>query len=99
MLDLHVNGEVMTLPESLTVAELLDRLGYDRRRIAVEVNRAVVPRPQHDSRRLTPGDAIEIVTLVGGGSGEKDVGGKMNIENEGKRGWDSDFNLRIAPSA
>lgn len=70
MLDLTINGEPRTLPESLTVAELLDRLGYDRRKIAVEVNRQVVPRPQHGDQRLVAGDAVEIVTLVGGGAPE-----------------------------
>jgi thiazole synthase len=69
MLEVTINGEPRTLPEPLTVADLLDRLGYDRRRVAVEVDREVVPRPRHDSHRLAGGEAIEIVTLVGGGSG------------------------------
>src|SRR6516164_3933778 len=68
MLHLTINGEPRTLPEPLSIAELLDRLGYDRQRIAVEVNRDVVPRPSHVSHRLSSGDAVEIVTLVGGGS-------------------------------
>jgi thiazole synthase len=68
MLQLTINGEPRTLPAPLTVAQLLDQLGHDRRRIAVEINREVVPRPQHDSRRLAEGDAVEIVTLVGGGA-------------------------------
>jgi thiazole synthase len=72
MLDLTINGEPRTLPHSLTVAELIDQLGYDRKRIAVEVNCEVVPRPRHESHRLAPGDAVEIVTLVGGGSPESD---------------------------
>ncbi len=63
-----LNGEPRTLPEPLTVAELVEQLGYDRRRIAVEVNRELVPSPQHPDRRLASGDAVEIVTLVGGGS-------------------------------
>ena len=43
MLTCTVNGEARTLPEPLTVAQLLERLGYDRRRVAVEVNGLVVP--------------------------------------------------------
>lgn len=70
MIQLTINGEARTLPEPLTVAELLASLGHDRKRIAVEVNQAVVPRHQHDDRRLQSGDDVEIVTLVGGGSGE-----------------------------
>jgi thiazole synthase len=69
MFTLTVNGEKRSLPEPLTVADLLGRLGYDPRRIAVEVNQALVPAAHHASHRLGADDHIEIVTLVGGGSG------------------------------
>jgi thiazole synthase len=70
MLEVTINGEIRTFQETLTIAELLDRLGHDRRRVAVEVNREVVPSPSHGGRRLRAGDAVEIVTLVGGGATE-----------------------------
>jgi thiazole synthase len=70
MLTCTVNGEVRTLPEPLTVAQLLERLGYDRRRVAVEVNGTVVPAVRHGEQALVSADHVEIVTLVGGGSGE-----------------------------
>jgi thiazole synthase len=73
MLQLTLNGQPQTFQESLTVADLVNQLGYDRRRIAVEVNREVVPLPQQPSHRLTSGDAVEIVTLVGGGSPDADL--------------------------
>jgi thiazole synthase len=68
MLQLTINGEVRTWPEPLSVADLLEQLGFDRRRIAVEVNQEVVPRPEHGQRQLANGDQVEIVTLVQGGS-------------------------------
>jgi thiazole synthase len=68
MFTLTINGEPHTLPESTSVAQLLERLGYDRRRVAVEVNREVVPAAQHGNRQLGERDAVEIVTLVGGGA-------------------------------
>lgn len=68
MIQLTLNGEPRTLPAALTVAELVEQLGYDRRRIAVEINREIVPLPRHAERRLGSGDAVEIVTLVGGGA-------------------------------
>jgi thiazole synthase len=73
MLQFTLNGEQRTLSEALTVADLLERLGYDRRRIAVEVNRALVPLPQQSALHLAHGDAVEIVTLVGGGSTDLEV--------------------------
>jgi thiazole synthase len=68
MLKLTINGEIRSVSDPLTVGELLDQLGYDRRRIAVEINREVVPLPHHDQHRLAAGDDVEIVTLVGGGA-------------------------------
>src|SRR5262249_27488267 len=68
MLNVTINGEPRALPAALSVAELLDQLGYDRRRIAVEINEEVVPLARHDELRLASGDAVEIVRLVGGGA-------------------------------
>lgn len=62
-----VNGEPREVDDALTVAELLVRLDAPTRACAVEVNRTLVPRRDHPTRRLIEGDAIEIVTLVGGG--------------------------------
>lgn len=70
MLSIKINGETRTVSGPVTLAELLSRLGYDRRRIAVEVNRQVVPLPLHGQHRLAAGDDVEIVTLVGGGAPE-----------------------------
>jgi thiazole synthase len=44
-------------------------LGKNPLQVAVEVNRRVIPRQEHESCRLQEGDVVEIVTLVGGGSG------------------------------
>lgn len=63
-----VNDEPRTFPDPITVAELLTHLGKDAKKLAVEVNRDLVPRTEHAGRRLNDGDAVEIVTLVGGGA-------------------------------
>jgi thiazole synthase len=68
MLQVTINGENRAVPEAVTIAQLLEQLGHDRRRVAVEVNCEVVPTPRHGSHRLINGDAVEIVTLVGGGA-------------------------------
>jgi thiazole synthase len=67
MPQITVNQETYSLPDAATVNDLLHRLGLDPRRVAVEVNRDVVPRARHADCRLNAGDAVEIVTLVGGG--------------------------------
>lgn len=62
-----VNGEPITVPAASPVTVLLDRLGLSGRPLAVEINRQVVPRRLLGEHLLAAGDAVEIVTLVGGG--------------------------------
>jgi thiazole synthase len=73
MLEVTVNGELHPLPQALSLADLLRRFGYDGPRIAVEVNREVVPRNRHAEVLIRPGDAVEVVTLVGGGAPDPDA--------------------------
>lgn len=65
--DLVVNGDPVALPGPTTVTGLLNRLGLDPRKVAVERNEAIVPRSTYDTVALTPGDGIEIVHFIGGG--------------------------------
>jgi len=62
-----VNGEACELPEALTVAELVERVGLDGRRIALERNREIVPRSEYADTTLAEGDRVEIVRAIGGG--------------------------------
>ena len=62
-----VNGDVHELPLGLTVRGLIESLGLTDGPVAVERNREVVPRAEHPSTELEPGDVIEIVRFVGGG--------------------------------
>ena len=62
-----VNGDERTLEEPLTIADLIRDLGLEGRPCAVERNRSVVPKAEHDSTLLAEGDRLEVVTLVGGG--------------------------------
>ena len=62
-----VNGVERIVPDRLTVAELLVELAAEAKHVAVEVNRELVPRSRHANRQLAEHDAVEVVTLVGGG--------------------------------
>jgi thiazole synthase len=64
-----LNGEAREFPGPLTVATLLRHLGVRPELVAVEVNRDLVPRARHEETAVAPGDVLEVVTLVGGGSG------------------------------
>lgn len=67
MLELTLNGERRELPSPLTVAALLETLGLDRRKVAVERNEEIVPRSLYGEVWLVPGDSLEIVHFIGGG--------------------------------
>ena len=67
MLEVKINGEIRQFPEALTVAGLIEQLGYVGKRIAVERNGEIVPRSLHATTTLNAGDQLEIVVAVGGG--------------------------------
>ena len=62
-----VNGEPRSVPAGVTIGALLALLGMGVRRLAVAVNRSVVPRSGFDRVALAAGDRIEILEAVGGG--------------------------------
>lgn len=64
---LVVNGEERMVPEACTVSGLLEFLGVQRERVAVEVNLVVVRRADHATHTLAAGDQVEVVAFVGGG--------------------------------
>jgi sulfur carrier protein len=66
-LAITVNGEPQQAPSGASVRALLALLGFEGRRVAVAVNRAVVPRSTYDTHRLADGDRVEILEAVGGG--------------------------------
>jgi sulfur carrier protein len=66
-IDILLNGEPRRLPGEGRIADLLHAEGLAERRVAVEVNGAIVPRGQHPTHRLQPGDQVEIVHALGGG--------------------------------
>jgi len=62
-----VNGAASNLAAGTTVSELLAARGAAGKPCAVEINREIVPRSQHATHALRDGDAVEIVSFVGGG--------------------------------
>jgi len=67
MLELKINGETRQFREALTVAGLIESLGYTGKRIAIERNGEIVPKSLHATTALATGDQLEIVVAVGGG--------------------------------
>lgn len=66
-MELVINGEPREVADGLTAAALLRELGLSNERLAMEVNREILPRSQFEDHRLSAGDRIEIVRAIGGG--------------------------------
>ena len=64
---LTINGKEQIFDAPLTLAQLIEQLGMKGDRVAVELNRDIVSRPQWSDTALKDGDQLEIVHFVGGG--------------------------------
>jgi thiamine biosynthesis protein ThiS len=63
-----LNGERREIAGPMTVSALLDSLGVDARRVAVEHNLKVLKRAAFPEVQLREGDQVEVVNFVGGGA-------------------------------
>jgi thiamine biosynthesis protein ThiS len=67
VMNLFINGEEKSFAGSLSVIQLVEGLGVKGDRVAVELNREILPRAQWIETPLKDGDRLEIVHFVGGG--------------------------------
>ncbi|MEZ5541382.1 MAG: sulfur carrier protein ThiS [Pseudomonadota bacterium] len=66
-MEIILNGTTRDIPDQTSAAELLLWLGLAGKRLALEVNREIVPRSRFERHVIRPGDRIEIVHAIGGG--------------------------------
>ncbi len=66
-MQIQLNGEMRQTEPDTTIASLLASEDLAERRVAVEVNGAIVPRARHPHHVLHEGDCVEIVHALGGG--------------------------------
>jgi sulfur carrier protein len=67
MSEIRINGEPAPLRPEWRLIDLVEALGYAGRRVAVEVNGAIVPKGRYHDLPLVADDRVEIVVAVGGG--------------------------------
>ncbi|MDD6261730.1 MAG: sulfur carrier protein ThiS [Clostridiales bacterium] len=63
---IRINGKEISAAGK-TVAECLSDGGFDKTRVAVELNGNIVPKSRYQDTTLADGDSVEIVSFVGGG--------------------------------
>lgn len=66
-ISVQINGEERIIPAGLNIRNLVAHLGLDAERVAVELNRRLVRKPEWEATRVEEGASLEIVTFVGGG--------------------------------
>lgn len=66
-MNIQINGKIEQFEDVLTAAQLVENLGLQGQRIAMEVNQEIVPRSSYGSFQLNENDRVEIINAVGGG--------------------------------
>ncbi len=62
-----INGKEVSEAKGKTVGRYIEENGYKKTYIAVEINGAILPKAEYESRIINDEDIIEIVNFVGGG--------------------------------
>lgn len=66
-ISIQLNGEAFELAQSCSVIELIEQLKINHGRVAVEINREIVPRSEHADTQIQADDVVEIIHAIGGG--------------------------------
>ena len=66
-MELYLNGEARQFESAINISTLTQLLGLEHQRIAIEVNRCIIPKSLHTSHILQEGDHVEVIQAIGGG--------------------------------
>ena len=65
---IRLNGDPIECPAGLSLLQLLELRGYKPQLVVVEFNGEILPRARWADQPVREADALEVVTIVGGGS-------------------------------
>ena len=66
-MQIQLNGESFVLEEDININDFLKKLTIDKNKVAIELNKNVVPKNSYSNTVITNKDVIEVVTFIGGG--------------------------------
>jgi sulfur carrier protein len=66
-MELYLNGEARQFESALSISKLTQQLGLEHQRVAIEVNRCIIPKSLHATHMLAEGDRVEVIQAIGGG--------------------------------
>ncbi len=72
-MNIYVNGEEKNYPDNSSVAEVVDAMGLTGKKIAIELNKEILPFQTYSTQQLQAGDCLEIVHAIGGGQDDSFV--------------------------
>ena len=67
MAKIQLNGKKITIKQKVYLSNLLDRYKLDKKKIAIELNGAIIPKQLSEKKLLKNNDIIEVVHFIGGG--------------------------------
>lgn len=66
-MNISINGKEKSIPDDLHLNQLIEQLELTGKRLAVEINKEIIPKSKHADYQIKQGDIIEIVHAIGGG--------------------------------
>jgi len=66
-MNILLNNKPEKLFDGSTVKKLLENKNIKNKYYAVEINRKIIPKSDHETYIIKEGDKIEIITAIGGG--------------------------------
>jgi thiamine biosynthesis protein ThiS len=69
-IQVHINGKLQPVASGTTITGLLGELGIRPDHVAVEINLEIMDRREFDRRVLQAEDRVEVISFIGGGTGE-----------------------------
>lgn len=66
-MQVSINGESRTYDKEISLLALLEQSGLAGKRVAVEINKSIIPKSRHADTFLKEGDKVEIIHAIGGG--------------------------------
>tara|TARA_B100000963_G_scaffold348355_1_gene355819 strand:+ start:2970 stop:3170 length:201 start_codon:yes stop_codon:yes gene_type:complete len=62
-----LNGKKFDVNKKDTIAQLLKKIDIKSSKVAIEVNKVVIPKEKYRNFKFKNKDKVEIVTFIGGG--------------------------------
>ncbi len=66
-MQIQLNGSPKTIPDSMTVAALLQELGVSATCVVIELNTTIIQPDGYATVSLQDNDQVELIRFVGGG--------------------------------